>query len=291
MTSSTLYLRETLGPTGTYTKNAKLTVPEMDSNLILLYNMASGIDSRIIQGPTGADGPQGPTGADGQQGLTGADGPQGPTGADGPQGPTGADGPQGPTGADGPQGPTGADGPQGPTGADGPQGPTGPGRYPPTHAILTVGVSNGILTVTIQTAGSNYTIGDILLISGGSNNAQCKVTSVNGSGGITGLVVIGGGWGYSTGTNISTTVTYPSSGSGATINITHLDNFSPSGTSSWTDSFFEWPVISITKEGYTYILGVDFTQTISPPYSSSLNVISGSSLVFNSGDKLIVNTF
>ena len=97
-----------------------------------------------VTGPTGATGPTGPTGIQGAQGVTGPSvtGPTGPTGSVGAQGSTGptglsVTGPTGPTGAAstavGPTGPTGAQGlagPTGPTGAAstavGPTGPTGP---------------------------------------------------------------------------------------------------------------------------------------------------------------------
>jgi Collagen triple helix repeat (20 copies) len=95
-----LILRETLGPTGTYTKNAKITVPEMDSNLILLYNLGLSGSS----GQQGLQGYQGYQGNDGFQGYQGNDGFQGYQGNDGFQGYQGNDGFQGYQGNDGFQG-------------------------------------------------------------------------------------------------------------------------------------------------------------------------------------------
>ena len=62
------------------------------------------VDSRSLQGKTGATGLQGP------RGETGATGPAGATGATGSAGPTGATGTVGATGPQGPQGETGATG-------------------------------------------------------------------------------------------------------------------------------------------------------------------------------------
>ena len=70
-------------------------------------------------GAQGIQGPQGPPGQDGAQGIQG---PQGPPGQDGAQGIQGPQGPPGQDGAQGIQGPPGQDGAQG---IQGPQGPAG----------------------------------------------------------------------------------------------------------------------------------------------------------------------
>ena len=77
------------------------------------------------QGPQGEVGPQGPQGDVGAQGLQGPVGPKGDTGATGAQGPQGIQGEQGLTGATGPEGPQGTQGPKGDTGEQGPVGPAG----------------------------------------------------------------------------------------------------------------------------------------------------------------------
>ena len=80
------------------------------------------------QGPVGQKGEAGPMGPEGSQGETGPQGPQGvagPTGATGDQGPQGIQGPKGDTGVQGQTGPAGAQGDKGDTGAAGAQGPKG----------------------------------------------------------------------------------------------------------------------------------------------------------------------
>ena len=121
-------------------------------------------------GPTGGAGPTGPTGIQGAQGITGA---TGPTGAQGITGPTGSSGPIGPTGNTGPTGPTG---PTGTTGAGGPTGPTGDastvaGPTGPTGAsgtgsgtVTSVDVSGG--TTGLTTSGGPITAGGTITIGG-----------------------------------------------------------------------------------------------------------------------------
>jgi hypothetical protein len=76
-------------------------------------------------GTEGIQGPKGDTGSQGQTGPAGAQGDKGDTGAVGAQGPKGDTGPRGPQGLQGFAGPPGLPGPQGPRGDQGPQGPAG----------------------------------------------------------------------------------------------------------------------------------------------------------------------
>ena len=75
-------------------------------------------------GPTGTAGSTGPTGPTGPTGTAGSQGPTGPTGPTGTAGSTGPTGPTGPTGTAGSTGPTGPTGTAGSTGPTGPTGPT-----------------------------------------------------------------------------------------------------------------------------------------------------------------------
>ena len=142
----------------------------------------TGADSTVV-GPTGPTG-TGPTGPTGPTGIVGPTGPGvGATGPTGPTGPTGDLGPTGPTGL-GPTGPTGIVGPTGPgvgatgpTGDTGPTGPTGLGPTGPTGLGATGPTGpTGIAGPTGPAGG------------GGSGT----VTSVQASGGSTGLTFSGG---------------------------------------------------------------------------------------------------
>ena len=160
-------------------------------------------------------------------------------------------------------------------------------------SILTVGASAALITskIVITTGGSGYAVGDSILISGGSGNAQFFVTTIDGSGGITGLSNGGDtGTGYSAALGVDTQAVYPSIGSGCIVKITGTDTFTPGSYADMQDPFFNWPIISITKGGYTYILGKDFTQLISPPYNSKLTPTTGSPLSFSLGDVILAQT-
>ena len=80
-----------------------------------------------------------------------------------------------------------------------------------------VGV-DGVLTASINAAGSGYSVNDVLTISGGNGDATLTVTTVGTSGDVTAFTVTTVGSGYSTSTGSSTTVN-PTGGSGCTIDI------------------------------------------------------------------------
>ena len=123
-------------------------------------------------GPTGAQGGIGPTGTTGPTGPTGNQGTagnQGPIGPTGDIGPTGGAGPTGPTGTQGAQGIQGVTGPTGAQGIIGPTGSTGP---------------TGIQGVTGPTGNTGPT--------GPGGIGSGTVSSVDVSGGTTGLTTVGG---------------------------------------------------------------------------------------------------
>jgi hypothetical protein len=93
------------------TKGSKLTIGEMDGNLLYLYNLVSGATSG--SGTSGTDGTSGSSGVDGS-GTSGTDGTSGSSGVDG-SGTSGTDGTSGSSGVDG----SGTDGTSGSSGVDG----------------------------------------------------------------------------------------------------------------------------------------------------------------------------
>lgn len=88
-------------------------------------------------------------------------------------------------------------------------------------------------TVTVASGGSGYAVNDILAVSGGNGLGRLTVTAVSG-GAVTAVAVQTAGAGYAVGTNIATTAVAPSSGTGATINITVLQ--APSIFNGYHDS-------------------------------------------------------
>jgi fibronectin-binding autotransporter adhesin len=85
------------------------------------------------------------------------------------------------------------------------------------HTVTTQ--PNAIISVTLNSGGSNYAVGDVLTVSGGTGG-QVEVTNVDGFGAITGtppgIRLINGGTGYTTATGVATS---GGSGTGATVNI------------------------------------------------------------------------
>lgn len=74
-----------------------------------------------------------------------------------------------------------------------------------------------IRTVSINAAGSGYSVNDALLIStGGDGNGEVTVTSIGGGGTVTGVLLTNNGTGYVTGNGYSTT---GGGGSGCKINV------------------------------------------------------------------------
>ena len=165
-------------------------------------------------GPTGAAGPTGPTGVQGSAGNPGGIGPtgaMGPTGAAGPTGPTGTQGAQGVTGPSvtGPTGPTGAGGPQG---SVGPTGPATPGPTGPTGAASTVAGPTGPTGAQgiIGPTGPTGTTGAV------GPTGPGTVTSVDASGGSTGLTFSGGPITSSGTLTLSGTLAVANGGTGVT---------------------------------------------------------------------------
>ena len=81
--------------------------------------------------------------------------------------------------------------------------------------------SDGVLgAVAVYTVGSGYSVDDVLTLAGGTGGTA-KVTAVNHLGNILSVELLTGGTGYTTTTNVATTVA-PSGGTSATLNTTIL---------------------------------------------------------------------
>jgi phage tail sheath protein FI len=72
---------------------------------------------------------------------------------------------------------------------------------------LDVIATNGVVTgVTINTAGADYVTGDIVFIESPVTNAELRVTGVDDNGGVTAIVLLAGGDGHNSGSNVPTTI-------------------------------------------------------------------------------------
>ena len=90
--------------------------------------------------------------------------------------------------------------------------------------------AGGIDTYTIDAAGGGYAVGDVITVSpqvnGSGINGTFVVTTINGSGGVTGLTLLTEGSGYAVANGYLTTdsnATDTATGAGCTINITAID--------------------------------------------------------------------
>jgi hypothetical protein len=77
--------------------------------------------------------------------------------------------------------------------------------------------ANGILTVAVNAGGSGYVVGDLVTLSTTGSGAQAYVTSVSGTGAVTGLQLAASGTNY---TSVTTSNTTGGSGTSLTINVT-----------------------------------------------------------------------
>jgi hypothetical protein len=66
-----------------------------------------------------------------------------------------------------------------------------------TSKILELFKASEIDSISIDTAGTGYNIGDALVITGDGNSASAEVATVGGSGEITGITITDSGSGYS----------------------------------------------------------------------------------------------
>lgn len=106
--------------------------------------------------------------------------------------------------------------------------------------LLGVSASGSINQLVINNQGVNYTVGDVLTISGGGLNAQIKVTFIGSGGEVIAFSIVSGGSGYSTGSNISLT---GGTGTSATCNITSVQNANGL-TKSWAIGTRLWQNIN-----------------------------------------------
>jgi hypothetical protein len=95
----------------------------------------------------------------------------------------------------------------------------------PGQAVVGAGINrSGITTATVLAGGLGYVTGDILTVVGGTlfgdaPASTIKVTSVDGSGAVTGLTVWRGSGNYTTTTG-ATATTSGGTGTGCTVNTT-----------------------------------------------------------------------
>jgi len=134
-----------------------------------------------------------------------------------------------------------------------------------TVASASVGVSGSINLLTVNTAGINYLVGDVITVSGGGGTgATYTVTGfLTGPGGVITLTQITPGSGYTTGTNLATT---GGTGTGLTVNITSVGGgtITKTGSTTWQQAGFASNTASekkimINGVEYTYVTGEDST--------------------------------
>lgn len=104
--------------------------------------------------------------------------------------------------------------------------------------------------IAINNAGSGYTAGDVLTITGGGGSgATLTATTVNGSGALTAVVLTTPGSGYSAGTGRATN---GGSGSAATIDIAVVNNSITLDRTAATAGFSSSGSVTVNGNTYTY---------------------------------------
>lgn len=84
--------------------------------------------------------------------------------------------------------------------------------------------AGGVASVAINNAGASYAVGDTVKIgSVGSGFAILKITTVDGSGHVTGLSIVANGIGYST-SSATATIALSATGTGLTVDVTSVGN-------------------------------------------------------------------
>lgn len=100
-------------------------------------------------------------------------------------------------------------------GSGGPSGTTGSGL-----TVNTTTTGGAITTISVNSGGSGYSIGESFSINGGNNDASAQVTSITGGGAITGISISDGGSGYTA--NDTVYVNDPGSNLDSVITITAI---------------------------------------------------------------------
>lgn len=109
----------------------------------------------------------------------------------------------------------------------------------PTYSVrsLTLGTTaSAAFTAGVASGGTGYTVGDIVtVVQSGASGGQFTVTSIGGSGAVTGVsaVAAAGGTGYSVASGLATT---GGTGTGLAVNLTAV---APTGTSDQTLDFYQ----------------------------------------------------
>lgn len=145
-----------------------------------------------------------------------------------------------------------------------------------------VGANVGVIkTISINAAGSGYTAGDLLSVTGGNSDAQLTVSTVDGSGHVTAIAIFNNGTGYTV-TNFATT---GGTGTGFRVNVLTLFDYT---------AFSGDDVYSLAIGG-NYVIGTDDTvagktvKVLTNGFGSSKLrlTISDTALTLSSGTDLV----
>lgn len=121
-------------------------------------------------------------------------------------------------------------------------------------------VAGTVNVSAIAAAGSSYLVGDNLTVAGGNGNFTLVVSSVNGSGGVTGVTVTNPGSGYSPNVGSATTTDSITGGAGCTITITSVQtagSITLTGTTTAAQQGFDATgSILVNGNTYTYSSGI-----------------------------------
>ena len=108
------------------------------------------------------------------------------------------------------------------------------------------GSTGGLLTFSVNVAGTGYVVGNLLAVTGGNGNARLTVTTIDGTGGVLTFSLTRPGAGYSVASGVATTL---GAGTGATVNILSI------GTSTYAST------VGVQAQGIT-ATGMFSTSTV-----------------------------
>ena len=161
------------------------------------------------------------------------------------------------------------------------------GSYGPPHegyAVTGITYSaSGVLSVSVNTAGGTYAVGDLLNLTTTGSGAQIYVTGITGNGAVSSIQLASSGSGYVTGT--STTTPVSGSGTGLIANITagkvgnvttavnhdfrHGESVTIAGCATETTFNATFPIIG-TASLTTFSIAANAAATQSPTAASTL---------------------
>jgi hypothetical protein len=133
-------------------------------------------------------------------------------------------------------------------------------RWENSVTYSTTGASGSVTGVSVYAGGTNYVVGDLIVITFGANNCVLNVLTTGASGAVASVGIVQAGSGYSVATNLSTT-TNSVAGSGFKAHVTAISSaFLLNATALGSVSCVNSPIPVNMLESSSSIIMVDVTD-------------------------------